>query len=113
MVKPRPLSLLLSCSSDHSVSIKIAITHPVTFATAAILVLFDSAAISTNVIVLTFKIIRMAGSAVRRILGPVIHKRTDYAIAVAAATPRVNSVVARVGRVGRGMAESGRCPAVG
>ena len=110
MVKPRPLSLLLSCSSDHSVSIKIAITHPVTFATAAILVLFDSAAISTNVIVLTFKIVRMAGSAEGLILGPIIHKRTVYTIAVAAATTWIYPVVAWVGRVVRGMAEAG-CPA--
>ena len=113
MVKPRPLSLLLSCSSDHSVSIKITITYLMTSATAAILVLFDSAAFSANVIVFTFEIICMTGSAVRRILGPTIHKRTDYARAVAATTPRVNSVVARVSRVVRGMAEAVLCPAVG
>ena len=96
MVKPRPLSLLLSCSSDHSVSIKIAVTYPMASASAAILVLFDSTAFSANVIVFSVEIICMTGSAVRRILGPTIHKRTDYAIAVAAATPRVPSVVARV-----------------
>ena len=67
-----------------------------TSATAAILVLFNSAAFSANVIVFSVEIICMTGSAIRRILGPTIHKRTDYAIAVAAATPRVSSVVARV-----------------
>ena len=84
-----------------------------TSASAAILVLSDSAAFSTNVIVFTIEIICMTGSAERCVLGPVIHKRTVYARAVAAATTWIPSVVARVGRVVRGMAEAGRCPAVG
>ena len=82
-----------------------------TSATAAILVLFDSAAFSANVIVCSVEIICMTGSAVRRILGPAIHKRTDYAIAVAAATAWVPSVVARV-VTSRVVAEDAWCPAV-
>ena len=82
-----------------------------TSATAAILVLFDSAAFSANVIVCSVEIICMTGSAVRRILGPAIHKRTDYAIAMAAATPWVNSVIARVIPV-TVMTEDTWCPAV-
>ena len=67
MVKPRPLSLLLSCSSDHSVSIKITITYLMTSASGAIFVLFDSTIFSTIVITFTTKITRMTAGTEWRV----------------------------------------------
>ncbi len=78
---------------------------------AAIPVLFDSTATSTNVITFAFEIIRMTGSAVGCVLWPVIHKRNDYAIAVTATTTWGSSVVARVFS-SRVVAEDAWCPAV-
>ena len=104
------LSLLSTCS-NHSVSIKVTITYPVTSASTAILVLFHSTAFSTVMVTFTFKIIRMTGSAVGRILVKIIIKWKAHAIAVTPATTRVYSMIARVVPI-RVMTEDTWCPAV-
>ena len=81
---------------------------------AAILVLFDSTALSTDVIAFTFEIIRMtAGTGWRvsvliRII--VIIDTAAYQSCVTASTARIASVVARVVTIA--MSEDAWCPAV-
>ena len=81
-------------------------------ASAAIPVLFDSSAFSTNVIPFAFEITLMTGCAEGRVTGRGIDKRRGYYTAVAGATSWVDPVVARVVPVSI-MAEAGRRPAVG
>lgn len=79
-------------------------------AASAVLVLLNSTALSSNMLVFRLKIICMTGCTERRILRvrPVEH-RVD-AIAVAAAATQVPSMVTRIVAL-RVMAEAGRCPA--
>lgn len=81
-------------------------------AAAAILVLFDSAVFSPDMIAFAFEITLMAGGAEGRVAGRRIYKYGVYAGAVAAAATRVSSVIARVIPL-RVMAEAGRRPAAG
>ena len=95
---------LLTTYSVHPASIKITVRHPMTSATGTILILFDSAVLSANVISFSIEITRMTGSTIdcsslrRCILQMGIRKRIVHGIAVAATTPWVPSVVARVVR---------------
>jgi len=86
-------------------------------ATGAILVLFDSAIFSTNVIAFASEIIRMTGRAIdssslwRGILRMGVRKSVVHGITVAAAATRVPSVVARVASL-RIMAKAGWSPGI-
>ena len=82
-----------------------------TSASAAILVLFDSAISSAIVIPFAFEIIRMTGSTVGCVLRIGPRKITVYAIAVAAATSWISSMITRVVPTGT-MAEDVWRPAV-
>ena len=81
-------------------------------AAAAILVLFDCTATSAIVIPCPLEITLMAGSAEGRVLGRGIWNDSRHGIAVAAATPWIPSVVARI-VPGSVMAEAGGRPAAG
>lgn len=83
-----------------------------TAAAAAILVLFDSAVFSPNVLAFALEIALMTAGAEGRVLGGGIDKRSVHAGAVAAAAAWVVPVVARIVPLGV-MAEAGRRPARG
>ena len=82
-----------------------------TTAAGAILVLCDRTIFAANVIPFAFEIIRVAGGAERLVLRPAIRNRIVYGTAVAGGTAWIIAVIARV--VPRGVAEVGRCPAIG
>lgn len=67
-----------------------------TSALGAIFVLFDSTIFAAVVIPFRSEITCMAGGAEGCVLGRGIHKRNGHDIAVAAVTPRISPVVARV-----------------
>lgn len=81
-------------------------------AAAAVLVLFNSTAFSTNMIAFTFEIIRMTGGTIGRILWIGIRNRSGHSITMTGTTPRFPSVVAGVVPL-RIMGEDVRCPAIG
>ena len=87
------------------------------FATGAVLVLFDSTVVTTNVIAFTFEIARMASSAIDGsalrwcILQMGIRKGIVHGVTVTPATPWVSSVVAWVAPL-RTMPENAWRPAV-
>ncbi len=78
---------------------------------AAILVLFYSAIFPANVLVLTSKIILVAGGTVGCVLGIRPRHSTTDCIAMTSGTPWIISVVAGIVAI-RIMAEVGRRPAV-
>lgn len=80
-------------------------------ATTAILVLFDGAIFSANVLIYTFELSRMTGGAIRRILGSGPGKCTVHTATMATVTPGISSVIARIIAI-KIMAEVGRCPAI-
>ena len=91
--------------------IKFAIANPVTTATGTIFILRHGTVLAANVVTFAFEIISVTGRAERCVLRPAIRNRIVYGTAVAGGTAWIIAVIARV--VPRGVAEVGRCPAIG